>query len=174
MKRKQVPLENEEKRGELGFDLFNKVKLNEQKRRELFAENMGHLEKILDSGLYRDILGDEKATWPALLGQLEVFYTRSEVIQHIRARKKLRVWEVADSALEGIPLNRIIQISVLARDKEHVETLLSQAKTLANREWSDEMSKLKGHHHIEDGHEHKFKEFKQCELCALREAVKSE
>lgn len=165
---KKRKLSKAERDGELGFKLMEDLKKTITLQRMGFLAMIENLETIFDKQLYKDILGDEEASWVALLGQVEVYIPRSVVIQHIRAKKRLKELGFEYRNMHQVPAERILRIAREAKDEKHAEELYGMAKTLLNREWNDEMNKLKGRPSIDDGHEHKLKTYKQCEVCGMK------
>src|SRR3990167_626512 len=113
MKKKQ--LSKEERRGEEAFAINQKISDNEKTRRRLFLENVGLLEEVLDRQLYKDILGDEEADWVAFLGQVEVYYARSEVMKWLKIKRILQDKFGFDlEKLLDLPSGRLGEISAYA------------------------------------------------------------
>jgi hypothetical protein len=157
-----------EERGEKGFKLHKLIEENEKKRRALLLENVLYLNEILTDQLYKEILGDEEAEWVAYLAQLQVYYTRSEVIRWIRIKRKLvDEFGLDASILVEVPITRLENICGVAVDKAQAEQLIGVAKVQLGKDWKDTIAALKGKPTMEEC-QHLFNQFEICKTCGFR------
>ena len=164
-------MNTEKERADKAFKLNKQIVDNEQKRRALLIENIGLLSTIQDEGLFREILGDENATFVGVLAQLEVYYTRAEVLRYLKIKQKL-VNEFGFDLKEllDIPVTRLENVAAYCESKESAEKMLDMAKVATSSDWRDEISTLRGKPTSEDGHRHDFsKVYKVCAICGKKE-----
>lgn len=161
---------NEVQKSEYAFAIHQIVIGNEQKRRELFIENVDLISnEIKEFGLFKFIVGDEKAKFVAYLSQLEVYYSRTEINRWVKIMDTLcKNFGMRFEDLIAVPSTRLEAISKFAKDKTHAKELLSFAQTMLPRDWSDEIKKLQGKPTTDDGHEHQFVDYKICEVCGMK------
>lgn len=158
----------DEKRGKKAFELDKVLKENEEQRRRLMMSNIHLLDEIFEEELYKEVLGDENAPWSAYLGQIETYYSRSEVKNLLRVYKKfskelgLPVGDYAD-----LPRSRLIEIIPLV-NKTNVHDWIDKAVVLLSKDWKIEVRKAKGLPTEDDDHEHEFTKFEVCEICGLK------
>lgn len=166
----------DEQQGENAFNLHQRIAANELLRRRLMGQNIGLLKQIKSQGLYKVVLGDEKADWTAYLGQIETFYTRNDVYNLFRIYDKF----VIDLGFEyetisDIPKSRLIDLLPVVNEN-NVEELLSQARTLTSRDFTDNIREMKGLK-TTDQCEHNYKKMEICSHCGekhqLNESEKS-
>lgn len=157
---------NEIEKADRGHSLNESIVRNELKRRELLVENIDALSEILDTQLYKVILGDENADWSGYLAQLDVFYTRAEVNRFIKIKRKLQGefgFNLKD--LLDIPVTRLEDVASFAQSKEAAEKLLDIARVATSQDWKEEISSVRGKPIVtrDDGHTHEFQ--KVCKIC---------
>jgi hypothetical protein len=156
-----------ERDGELAFQYHTKIQENELKRRELLAENAKLLSKM-KGGLYKSILGDEKAEWSGYLGQIEVMYSRNDVYNMIRIYDKfckdlgVNYKEIAD-----IPKSRLLELIPVISSLGQLQEWIDKARVLSNSDFRDEVRVAKGLVSM-DSCQHKFKEYEICSQCGLK------
>lgn len=159
---------NEEALSQRAFELNDKVVANERERRKLFFENISLLEEILQGHLYRYIL-DEDASWSSYLGELDVFYTRSEVVRWLRIKGRLvNDFGFKIDELLSVPATKLEAIVSVAKDAADAKVLLEMAGVAKGRDWRNEIKMRQGKHLPDDGHMHDFEEFEVCKVCGMR------
>ena len=147
-----------------GFTLDQHIKANELLRRRKLGENILLLKIMKDKQLYKAVLGDENAEWAGYLGEVEVFYSRNEIYTLMRIYDKF----VTDLGLEyanisDIPKSRLVEmLSVVNAD--NMEDLLSKARLLTSRDFTDEIRQMKGLP-TTDTCTHTFTEYEICSIC---------
>src|SRR3990167_765076 len=121
----------EQERGELASSLYQELIGNEGLKRGLFIKNIDLLSKIYKQELYKDILGDENGEWAGFLGQVEVYYTRSEVWRWFKIKERLvDGFGFTLESLLDIPETRLENIADFqGAGKEKIDELLALAKT---------------------------------------------
>ena len=158
----------DEERGKAGFDLHEQIKANEQSRRRLLAWNAQFLTEIFQERYFKEILGDSAATWKAYLSQIEVFYSRSTANSLLRIYKKLTLkLKIIPDQYTDLPLSRLIDILSIVTN-ENAEDWFFKARTLLSKDWKIEVRKAKGRITEEDEHEHKYEQYKICEICGQK------
>jgi hypothetical protein len=165
-------LMNEKERADRAFALNTKIIENEQRRRALLIENIGLLSEVFEGEFYKEILGDPEGTFAGFLGQVEVYYTRAEVMRYIKIRQKL-VGEFGFDlkTLLDIPVTRLENVASYCESKESAEKMLDVAKVALSSDWRDEVNELRGKHTSTD-HEHDFsKVVKICSICGRKQNV---
>ncbi len=158
--------------GAIAFSFHKKIINNERKRRELFAENASILLAILEKEYFKAILGDEKASWAAYLGEIEVFYSRNEVDNIIRIHKKLvKELHIISPEFSDIPRSRLIDILPFITNSNYKDWF-AKARVLTGRDWNIEVRNQKGLITEEDEHEHKMVNYDICSICGKKHKIK--
>ncbi len=152
-----------EKQGELAFKINKQIADNELRRRQLFANNIILLKEIKENDLYKTITGED-SEWVAYLGQIETFYSRSEVYNWFRIHDKF-VTELGYSfeSICDIPVSRLLDIISIAT-KDSIEHLLDNARILTGRDFKDTIREYKGLS-TTDTCEHDYKQIEICKIC---------
>lgn len=156
-----------EKEGQRAFELHKQIADNELERRRLLLVNMQFVNELHSSGLYKAVLGDEKAPWSAYLGQHEVFYSREKVWQYDR------IWEVFVKGLRAkpedivdIPTSKLIALIPLI-NKGNLEKWLDEARALTTQDFNDEIRVAQGKVSYVDC-KHRFEKYEICRDCNFR------
>lgn len=157
------------------FDIQEKIKANEQKRRLLYVENCYYLKGLYESEDYKKLLGDETGTWLQFLSSANISYTPFQIKCVIQVIKKLEECGVEPDTiadiLGDISMSRMNKIKSLLTP-ENVEDWLSMAKTLSYHDLMMEMKKAQGI--PVDNHEHTNELFEICTLCYEKKKVNKE
>lgn len=165
---------NEEALSEKAYQLNDKVVANERERRRLFFENISLLEEILQGHLYKYIV-DEDASWASYLGELDVFYTRSEVVRWLRIKGRLvNDFGFKIDELLSVPATKLEAIVGVAKDAADAKVLLEMAGVAKGKDWRNEIKLRQGKHLPDDGHPHDFVDFKQCKVCGEKHKLEDE
>jgi hypothetical protein len=153
--------------GENAFSYDMKIKANEQKRRELAAENAMLLSTMKKHNLYKAILGDENAEWSGYLGQIEVMYSRNDVYNMIRIYDKFtNELNIKYESICDIPKSRLLDIISIV-DASNVVEWCDKARVLINQDWAFEVRNAKGLK-TEDTCTHTFCSYEVCKDCGLK------
>lgn len=156
-------------RGEEAFDLHQRIVSNEKERRQLMAANAGLLSEMFQTGLYKEILGDEEGEWAGYLAQLEIYYTRSKVhalkTVYDRLTKKLNIHQ---NVWAEVPLTRLMDALPVITENNY-EDWFVKAVVLTTKDWNIELRKAKGLPHEEDGHRHTNSVYDICGVCGRKE-----
>lgn len=157
-----------EETGKIAFDLNERVKNTEETRRFLLQKNIIDLDLIEEGQLYKDILGDPEATWKAYLSQLEVFYTRAEVLKHLKAYRKLtKMFSIDQNKYFDLPSSRIVELLPIVT-AENAQEWFDRARTLVPQDWKIEIRKAKGLITSDQDHAHTWHDYKECAICGLK------
>ena len=158
---------NKEKLGELFFGLNKAIKEKELERRKLMIENIDTLANIFDKKLYKVEFED----WAGFLGQIEVFYSRTEVNRFLIIKKRLiDEFNFDPYTFLDIPVVRLENITKFAKNKAHASELIDKAKTLTSQDWRNEINVLKGKPAMEDC-KHDFQGYEICKICGLKRKI---
>lgn len=159
-----------ETRGEEAYNLHRKIAQIEQKRRELYQQNLLNLAKMYHKGYYKDYLGDQSAPWSAYLAEIEVYYTRNQVRDFLRIYKKyIEDLQLKPEIFIDIPRGRLIDMIPVLNYSNYIDWL-TRARTLTTRDWKIELRKTKGLPTPEDEHEHSFKTYDICSICGEKKS----
>ena len=155
---------DKEKLGEMFFKLNESVKDKERTRRALMIENIKDICNIFNNKLYKV----EFEEWTGFLGQIEIFYSRTEINRFIKIKKRL-IDEFGFDAYKifDIPVTRLENIAVYSKDKEQAQELLGKANVLTSRDWRNEMNKLRRRPQMEDC-KHQCVGYEICNFCGFK------
>lgn len=168
MKHKKL---TKEERGEEGFNIHRQVVKREKERRVLFLENVKDISYIYDKQLYKDILGSEEATWSGYLAEIEIYYSRNEVISWINIRKKLTIeLNINPAEYVYVPISRLTDIANIAKDTTQAIDLIGHAKLLNPLDWKNILAELKGQPTSETC-KHNYKLYRICKVYGLKHQV---
>lgn len=158
-----------EERGKQAFTIHEKIVANEEKRRELMADNAHLLSQIYEGKLYQELLGDKDAPWAGYLGSIEIYYSRSRINYLIRIyRRYSEELGIDKSIWIQAPITRLMDIlHVVTQD--NYEEWISKALVLTTRDWNIEVRKAKGLVTEEDDHQHDMETYDQCKVCGRKE-----
>lgn len=157
-----------EERGKIAFEIDQRIKERENKRRILLSENAEDLNTILTEKYYRELLGDEEGEWAGYLSDIGVFYSRNQVDVLTRIYKKLSVkLDIPKEAWIEVPLTRLVDLLPLV-DEKNYEKWLSKALVLTTRDWNIEVRHAKGKTTEEDEHEHQNQTYEICKKCGKK------
>src|SRR3990167_4288092 len=128
------------------FNRHQDIAKREQMRRSLFLDNIRDLIKIFDGQEYKVILGnDPPPTWAGYLGQVEVYYTRTQIERWRKIFKVLcEQFKINELDLIEVPESRLGDISSIAINQDDAKELLAQAITCISQDWKDIVANKKG------------------------------
>lgn len=157
-----------EEQSELAFKIHTEIKDNENQRRVLLAKNAMLLDSMLNTRMYKLILGDEEGTWAGYLSDIEVFYTRNAVDTMTRVYKKLTgKLDISQEIWVEVPITRLADALPFI-DETNWEDWFTKALTQTQRDFKIELRKAKGQITEEDEHEHVNKIYEICEKCGKK------
>lgn len=155
----------DEHTGEHAFKLHESIVQNGRIRRGLLYTVAADLKEMKDSGLYKSILGDDKADFKAYLSQIEVYYSRAKIHTLLRIFTRFtEVLNVYPIEYDDIPQSRLIDILPIVT-KENYKEWLSKARVLLSKDWKIEVRTAKGQMTEEDDHTHDFETYERCKIC---------
>ena len=161
-------LTREQRRGEDGFDLHQKIIVRERERRISLIKIGGLLYEIKKQQLFKDILGDEQAKWSAYLSQTEIMFSRHKVKYLLQIHSYFILQrQISPEELARYPLSRIIEIIKYANSDEKINSLLQVAAVALPQDWRDTINELRGKIPSEDCN-HLFENIKVCENCGKK------
>ena len=153
---------SEEKRGEQFHILRQVIEDREYERRRLFLQNIEDLAMVFESKLY-EVEFDE---WAGYLGQLEIFYSRSEVHKWIKIWQFFKEKKISLGDYLDIPVSRLLDI-VKVGDIH----LLNEAKSLLSRDWKDTIAECLGKP-TTDTCKHNYTVYEICKTCGEKHRTK--
>ena len=160
-------MNEEEKQGEEGFKLHQKIVHNESLRRQLLGNNIELLREMKDKELYKSVLGDTTTEWVAYLGQVETMYSRNSVYNYFRVYDKfVKEIGLTFEFISQVPISRLVEMLPVIT-KENSDDLISKALILTSRDFTDEIRQLKGLP-TTDECTHQYKEYEICKVCGER------
>lgn len=161
-------ISKEERRGAKAFEKHQRALEIEKQRRQLafpLAETFYHM---YENQWYKDVLGDEKATWSAYLSQVEVMFSRHRVKYMIEVYRYFILERKFDpEELSSYPMARLIDIVKCIESDDQADELLAVAGTALPQDWRDTLAEVTGKVTSENC-EHTFTELKICETCGKR------
>jgi argininosuccinate lyase len=125
---------------------------------------------MYDENLYPAILGEGKdQKWSGYLGQIEVFYTRSQVERWRKIITKLvGEFKMNPDRLLEAPETRLANIADVAKTPEEAEVMFKQALVVPARDWKLIMCEKQGKESLEDCGHSDFKTYKICARCGFK------
>lgn len=160
-----------EERGKQAFTIHQEIVKNEEKRRSLIGENAKLLSVIYDNGLYRELLGDENASWSGYLGDLQIFYSRSRIFNLVSIYKKFTdKLNISAEQWVQIPTSRLVDMLPFVT-LENCEDWFAKALTFTSRDWLIESRRARGLITSEDEHTHQMVGYNICKVCGLKECT---
>ena len=154
----------------MGFAMWKELTENVSLIREKTVRNAELFTKIYDQQLHKSILGDEEADWKALLAQVEVFYTRSEVARWMLLWKTLHDgFGFALADITDIPVVRLEKIAKYCHTKEEAARYVEFARTATRSDFDDEILTLRGKPTKETcAHLDGFRRLEECVRCGVK------
>jgi hypothetical protein len=153
--------------GEYAWYLHNQIVENEKQRRKLLVESIKYLLEIKESGLFKAILGDERASWSAYLTQNDTFGSRNVIAYYIRIYDTfVKKWGLDTESFMDIPYSKLYLIVQIAT-KENIFDWLEKARNLTTQDFEDELRIAKGKKSYLDC-QHRFDEYEICSECGFR------
>lgn len=163
--RKQL---TKEERGKDAFKIHTEISVLEKNRRVLALEMGKRLSEIYETQGFKDILGDEDATWKEYLAQPNVFFSRLKARKLFSiARKYLNELQLDMNLVSAVPTERLEQLCNLITAENSAE-LLAKAALLGPADWKITLNELKGVKEIVCT-EHKIEIIKKCEICGQKQ-----
>jgi len=146
------------------FDLNQKIIDREKQRRLLMVDNIRDIAKVFDKKLYNV----EFENFAGFLGQVEAYYTRTEVYRHMNINKRLlEEFNFDPQKIYIISITRLETIAKYAKDKTQAEDLMDKAKVLTSRDWREEINEIRGKPMMKDC-EHKMEPYMICSICGKK------
>lgn len=160
---------NDADRGQLAYDIHERIIENEKQRRDLMAENARLLDEMRTKKYYQDILGDAGAPWSGYLAGIEVFYSRSKVHQLTTCYNRLTLkLGIPEGAWAQVPLTRLMDALPVIDENNFVDWF-TKAVTLTTRDWNIELRLAKNLPSEIDNHEHSMITYDICGRCGKKE-----
>ena len=169
MRRKQK--EKLELNSEKAFERHQSIIRRELERRKLFLENISDLWEMFNTQEYKVILGLDDAQWAGYLGEVAIYYTRSQVERWRKIWQKLeKELEIKPETFIDIPETRLADISNLVSSKEEVEDWFSKARTAIPLDWKNHLAEYRGKPTSEEC-KHNFQGYEICKICGERHKI---
>lgn len=157
MRRKTIREQNPDR----AFELNKELEKIEYNRRILLLNASKILNEIYETQAYKDILGDDQATWSAYLSQPNIFLSRNKLHKLFLVGKLfLKKLEIPIEELALIPLQRLVDILSVEID----DNILEEAKTLTPNHWKIAIRERKGLTTSENC-SHNEETYKICRVC---------
>lgn len=161
-------LNREQRRGEDAFSKQTIVQNLERDRRINLIRIGGLLFEIKERQLYKDILGDERATWSAYLSQTELLFSRHKIKYLIGIHHYFIIQrKMSPESMASYPFSRLVEIIKYANNDEAVDNLLSLSATATPQDWRDSINEVRGKTTSENC-EHLFSNIRVCEHCGKK------
>jgi hypothetical protein len=167
--RKPKDLTKEERKGENSFAMWKELIDNISEIRNKTIRNAEIFTEIYDHQGWRDIVG-EGSEWSALLGQVEVFYTRAEVSRWMLLWRKLHnEFGLNLEDVFDVPVVRLEKIASYSETSKQAQELVDKARAMPRKDWDDEVLTLKGKPtSLECDHEGGFMKIEKCKTCGSK------
>ena len=166
MRRKNTS--KEEREAEIAFSLQSTIEGHEVKRRLLLLEIGEALWEVYDKQYYKDLLGQEDATWSAFLSQPSVYFSRNATYGLFQVAKKfIKELQIPKEVLMTVPIQRFIECKNIVTKENHQE-LLNQAVTLTPQDWKIVLRQAKGLP-VEENCPHELVKYQICKKCGLKQ-----
>ncbi len=159
-----------EQRGQFAWEAHKKISENEKARRILLIENARLINEVHSKKYYKDILGDENASWSAYLSLFETFYTASKVYMldkiYLKFIKELGLHPEQIAHIPHSKLSNLIGVV----NKENVAEWLTKVEELTSQDFNDELRKATGKISYLECDHHNSKDYSICASCGFRHA----
>ena len=161
---KEEKQDSKEKEAKVFFDLNQNIINKEKQRRLLMIQNIEAIAQMFDKKLYKI----EFEEFAGFLGQLEVYYTRTEVYRHLNIKKRLLdEFKFDPETIYDIAITRLEAIAKFSKDKSQAKELIGEARVLTSRDWREKMNEVRGKPLMKDC-KHKWNYYNICKICGLK------